>query len=54
MTGSFCGVGIRTGVFTCSRVRHQVEDVARFRVDVEAHIHVPLRQMDYEVRVIVH
>lgn len=39
---------------TCSRVRHQVEDVSRPGVDVEADVHVAGRQVDDEVRVVIH
>lgn len=50
------GVGINLGsmCITCPRVRHQVEDLARLRVDVEAHVHVPLGQVNDKVRIIVH
>lgn len=39
---------------TCSRVRHQVEDMSRLGVDVEADVHVASRQVDDEVRVVIH
>lgn len=39
---------------TCSAVRNQVEDVARFGVDVEADVHVASGQVDDEVRVVIH
>lgn len=39
---------------TCSAVRNQVEDVARFGVNVEADVHVASGQVDNEVRVVIH
>lgn len=41
-------------ISTCSTVRHQVENVTRFGVDVEADVHVTSGQVDDEVRVVVH
>lgn len=40
--------------FTCSGVRHQAENVARFGINVKANIDVVLGQMDDEVGVVVH
>lgn len=39
---------------TCSSVRHKIEDVTKFGVDVEADVHVTCRQVDDEVRVVIH
>lgn len=39
---------------TCSAVRHQVEDVTGFGVDVEADVHVAPGQVDDEVGVVIH
>lgn len=39
---------------TCSSVRHQVENVTRCGVDVEADVHVASGQVDDEVRVVIH
>ena len=39
---------------TCSAVRHQVEDVSRAGVDVEADVHVASGQVYDEVRVVIH
>lgn len=39
---------------TCRAVGNQVEDVARFGVDVEADVHVASGQVDDEVRVVIH
>lgn len=39
---------------TCSRVRHQVEDVSRLGVDVEADVHVASGEVHDEVGIVVH
>ena len=39
---------------TCSAVRHQVENVTGFGVDVEADVRVASPQVDDEVRVVIH
>lgn len=39
---------------TCSWVRHQVEDMSRLGVDIKADVHVASRQVDDEVRVVIH
>lgn len=39
---------------TCSAVRNQVENVARFGVNVEADVRVASGQVDDEVGVVIH
>lgn len=39
---------------TCPRVRHQVQNVTRFGVDVKADVHVVSVQVDDEVGVVIH
>lgn len=47
----FLHVGVNS---TCPPVRHQVQNVTRFGVDVKADVHVASVQVDDEVGVVIH